>query len=117
MLKSLLIKQAFLLLITLSEVMRLCCFFLSMLHMLICDPKKLTEEECLYAMNSATHLDFLIYNKLNKVPILAIEVDGYDNHKDGTVQAGRDILKNSILGKYDIPLLDSRRTEAKRKKC
>ena len=73
--------------------------------MLIRDPKKLTEEECHYAMNSATHLDFLIYSKLDKTPILAIEVDGFDNHKDGTVQAERDILKNSILEKYSIPLL------------
>jgi len=75
------------------------------LNMLIRDPKKLTEEECHYAMNSATHLDFLIYSKLDKTPILAIEVDGFDNHKDGTVQAERDILKNSILEKYSIPLL------------
>lgn len=75
------------------------------LNMLIRDPKNLTEEECQYAMNCATHLDFLIYNKLDKTPILAIEVDGYDNHKDGTVQAQRDILKNRILIKYSIPLL------------
>lgn len=75
------------------------------LNMLIRDPNKLTDKECKYVMNSATHLDFLIYNKLNKLPILAIEVDGFDYHKTGTVQAERDILKNKILEKYNIPLL------------
>lgn len=75
------------------------------LNMLIHDPKKLSDDECKYAMNYATHLDFLIFNKLNKQPLLAIEVDGYQFHKDGTAQAARDKMKNNILKKYDIPLL------------
>lgn len=75
------------------------------LNMLIHDPRKLTDEECKYAMNSATHLDFLIFNTLDKFPILAIEVDGYKYHKEGTKQASRDLMKNEILDKYNIPLL------------
>jgi hypothetical protein len=75
------------------------------LNMLIRNPEKLTDEECKYAMNCATHLDFLIYNKLNKVAILAVEVDGYKYHKEGTRQAERDKMKDVILEKYSMPLL------------
>jgi superfamily I DNA and/or RNA helicase len=75
------------------------------LNMLIHDPKKLSEVECNYAMNCATHLDFLVFNKLDKLPVLAVEVDGYQFHKEGTIQANRDKMKNEILKKYSIPLL------------
>ncbi|WRK55048.1 hypothetical protein SD457_09625 [Coprobacillaceae bacterium CR2/5/TPMF4] len=44
-------------------------------------------------MNPATHIDFLIYNTVSKKPVLAIEVDGYDYHKENTVQASRDLMK------------------------
>lgn len=56
-------------------------------------------------MNSSTHLDFLIFNKISKKPLLAIEVDGYSFHKSGTRQAKRDRMKNSILDKYGIPYI------------
>lgn len=75
------------------------------LNMLIRDTQLLNEKECKYAMNSATHLDFLIYNKISKKPVLAIEVDGYHYHKPGTKQAERDIMKNHILDLYNIPYL------------
>ncbi len=72
---------------------------------LIRDFSKLNEQEQKYASNPLTHLDFLIYNKLGKSPILAIEVDGFTNHKDGTQQAERDKMKDEILEKYGLPLL------------
>ena len=75
------------------------------LNMLIKNPELLNEQECQYAMNSATHLDFLIYNRIGKKPVLAIEVDGYEYHKEDTVQASRDLLKNHIMELYEIPLL------------
>jgi len=75
------------------------------LHMLIRDPKLMSETEYQYAMNPATHLDFLLYNKISKMPVLAIEVDGFDYHKSGTEQYRRDELKNRILKLYGIPLL------------
>lgn len=65
----------------------------------------LTERETEYISDPRTHLDFLIYNKVTKKPFLAVEVDGYTFHKSGTEQAKRDILKNTILEKNDIPLL------------
>ncbi len=75
------------------------------LNMLIRDPSLLNDTECKYIMNSATHVDFLIYNKIRKTPVLAIEVDGYSFHKEDSVQAERDIMKNHILDLYGIPYL------------
>lgn len=75
------------------------------LNMLIKNPELLNEQECQYAMNPATHLDFLIYNRIGKKPVLAIEVDGYEYHKEDTAQASRDLLKNHIMELYEIPLL------------
>lgn len=75
------------------------------LRNVIRDFSKLTEEEQKYARHPNTHLDFLIYNKLGKNPILAIEVDGFEYHKAGTDQTERDKKKDSILVKYDLPLL------------
>ena len=74
-------------------------------NMLIRNPKLLNELECEYAMHPNTHIDFLLYNRISKQPVLAIEVDGWDNHKEGTLQAGRDVLKDHILELYGIPLL------------
>lgn len=75
------------------------------LNMLIKNLELLNEQECQYAMNPATHLDFMIYNRIGKKPVLAIEVDGYEYHKEDTVQASRDLLKNRIMELYEIPLL------------
>ena len=75
------------------------------LNMLIKNPELLNEQECRYALNPATHLDFLIYNRIGKKPVLAIEVDGYEYHKEDTVQDSRDLLKNHIMELYEIPLL------------
>ena len=75
------------------------------LNMLIKNPELLNEQECQYAMNPATHLDFLIYNRIGKKPVLAIEVDGYEYHKKDTVQISKDLLKNHIMELYEIPLL------------
>ena len=75
------------------------------LNMLIKDIELLNEREYQYAMNPATHLDFLIYNRIGKKPVLAIEVDGYEYHKEDMVQSSRDLLKNHIMELYEIPLL------------
>ncbi len=67
------------------------------LSMVIRDLSKLSEEEVRYALNPATHLDFMVFNKLSKQPIVAIETDGYVYHKAGTAQHERDLMKNHIL--------------------
>lgn len=75
------------------------------LRNLLSDFSKLNSEEERYSRHHSTHLDFLIYNKLGKNPVLAIEVDGYEYHKVESRQAERDVMKNEILNKYKIPLL------------
>lgn len=76
-----------------------------MMKMLLKDPALLNAQERRYAMNPATHIDFLIYNRISKKPVLAIEVDGYAFHKADTDQHLRDVMKNHILELYEIPLL------------
>lgn len=75
------------------------------LNDLINDKSLLNEDEKKYASHPNTHIDFYIFRKFGDEPILAIEVDGYNYHKKGTKQYERDLLKNSILEKYDIPLI------------
>lgn len=75
------------------------------MNMLIRNPALLNDQECRYAMNPATHIDFLLYNRISKKPVLAIEVDGYAYHKEDTKQASRDLMKDHILELYEIPLL------------
>ena len=58
-----------------------------------------------YASHHNTHIDFLIYNKISKIQFLAVEVDGYKYHKKDNKQKERDILNNTILSKYNIPLI------------
>lgn len=75
------------------------------LKMLIKDPIYLTEYEIKYAMNILTHNDFVIFNKIDKMPILAIEVDGHAYHANNPKQLMRDNMKDGILEKYSIPML------------
>ena len=65
----------------------------------------LTEDERRYALNDLTHVDFIVYNKTSKAPILAIEVDGYRYHRPGSRQAKRDRMKDAILEKSGVKLL------------
>ena len=82
------------------------------LKTIIKDIHKLDNNEIKYIMNQNTHVDFLIYSKLSKQPVLIVEVDGFYYHKEGTDQAERDKLKNSILSKYEIPLLRFKTNES-----
>lgn len=75
------------------------------LRNLISGFSKLSEKEQEYTQHYHTHLDFLIYNKFGKTPVLAIEVDGYEYHKKETLQHRRDQIKDGILKKYNIPML------------
>ena len=65
----------------------------------------MTVEEQRFVNTGLSHIDFLIFNKVTKMPILAIEVDGFYYHRDGTRQAERDALKDHILEVYGLPLL------------
>ncbi len=72
---------------------------------LLSDVSLLKDEEKRYALHPNTHIDFLLYNRVSKQPVLAIETDGYIHHKHGTTQFERDERKNSILAFYNIPFL------------
>ena len=73
------------------------------LRMLIRDFSLLDDVERRYAGNGLTHLDFLIYNKVGKQPVLAIETDGFSYHQEGSRQKERDEMKDRILALYGIP--------------
>ncbi|MCB2308604.1 DUF2726 domain-containing protein [Clostridium estertheticum] len=75
------------------------------LKMLIKDTSKLTEIEHKFVKNILTHTDFIIFNKLDKMPVLVVEVDGYAFHANNKVQLERDKMKDEILTKYNIPIL------------
>lgn len=75
------------------------------LRTLIKNTDLLNEQERCFAMRAGTHLDFLLYRKISKKPVLAIEVDGYDYHKENTEQSARDAMKDHILELYGIPHL------------
>lgn len=72
------------------------------LNDLLVDKSLLNEREKEYASHHNTHLDFYTFKKIGDKPVMAIEVDGYDNHKRGTKQYERNQLKNNILDKYNI---------------
>ena len=82
------------------------------LKMLIRNAEHLDEAECRYAMNVLTHTDFVIFNKLNKMPILVVEVDGYAFHASNRWQLKRDKMKDAILQKYGIPIIRMRTNES-----
>ena len=65
----------------------------------------MSDEERVYLSRTGTHVDFLVYRRLGKVPVLAIEVDGFNFHRKGTRQYDRDRLKDSIFRKNGLPLL------------
>ena len=72
---------------------------------LVKDYSTLTEEEAAYTRNPLTHVDFLLFRRMDKSPLLAVEVDGASFHAAGSVQAGRDEKKNRIFELCGIPLL------------
>ena len=61
-------------------------------------------------------MDFIIYSKISKKALLALEVDGYNYHKGGTRQSERDILKNQILDICEIPFLRLKTNGSEEKK-
>lgn len=80
------------------------------LRMLIKDTSLLSKAEYTYAMNSWTHTDFVIFNKMNKLPVLVIEVDGHQFHANNPTQLKRDKMKDRILNKYNIPVIRMKTT-------
>lgn len=72
--------------------------------MILSDLQKLNTRELSFATNHLTHVDFLIFSRLTHQPVLVIEVDGFAYH-NSEKQQERDLVKNTILEKYNIPIL------------
>ena len=81
-----------------------CAVHVSLVN-LVKDYSMLTEEETAYARNPLTHVDFLLFRRMDKSPLLAVEVDGVAFHAAGSTQADRDEKKNRIFEQCGIPLL------------
>jgi hypothetical protein len=94
------------------EFSKIDCVMHSSLSTLVKDYSLLTEQEARYASNPLTHIDFLLFNKMDKSPVMAIEVDGTKYHTEGSRQAERDAMKNSVLQKCGIPILRIRTNES-----
>ena len=74
------------------------------LRALIRDLSILNLREVQFVTNCLSHVDFLIFSRVTHRPILVIEVDGFAYHKIDK-QRERDLLKDEILHKYNIPIL------------
>ena len=72
------------------------------LNYLVKDQSSFEKREKDYLNHSFTHVDFVIFSKLNKEPLLVVEVDGYKYHKKGAAQFERDRIKDNILTKAGI---------------
>lgn len=75
------------------------------LSSIVRDFSLLNLDERVYAQNPWTHVDFLIFNKLDKEAVLVVEVDGFEYHVNNTEQKNRDILKDKILNQINLPIL------------
>jgi hypothetical protein len=74
------------------------------LRNLLPDLSTLTAQQKAYVRNRAT-MDFVIYNRITNVPVLAVEVDGFAFHEADPLQRVRDGLKDAICLVHGIPLL------------
>ena len=94
------------------EFSKIDCVMHSSLSTLVKDYSILTGQEARYASNPLTHIDFLLFNKMDKSPVMVIEVDGTKYHAEGSRQAERDKMKNRILEQCGIPILRIRTNES-----
>ncbi len=74
------------------------------LRKLLFKTEGLDEQEILYAQRSWTHVDFVLSDKTTKLPVLAIEVDGYGPHSEQK-RKQHDTWKSHILLVNGIELL------------
>lgn len=86
----------------LSHIKALCHY---PMRYLINDTQGLSVREKSYALHPATHIDFLIINRVTKEPLLAIETDGYSYHNEKNEQFQRDRIKDKILELCGMQLL------------
>lgn len=76
------------------------------------DTSKYSKEETNYLTHPWTHLDFVVFNRFDKIPILAIEVDGIAYHEQNKKQLNHDSIKNKCLMDCKLPLLRVKTNES-----
>ena len=91
--------------LTMPEFHSFKCVLHVPLNSIVKDFNLLNSEEKKFAKNPWTHVDFLIFNKLDKEAVLVVEVDGYAYHRNKEKQRGRDALKDKILQQINLPVL------------
>lgn len=72
-----------------------------LLKNLLNDDSQLKEDEKTYVNNRAS-VDFVIYNKMDKSPVLVVEVDGFAFHENNPKQLLKDNMKDLILAQQGI---------------
>ncbi|MDE6885595.1 MAG: DUF2726 domain-containing protein [Helicobacteraceae bacterium] len=80
------------------------------LYRILSETSLLNESEIAF-VNSSSHIDIVIFNKMDKSLVLCIEIDGFAFHIKQR-QKERDRLKDSICKKYEIPLLRLNTTQS-----
>ena len=63
------------------------------------------KDEYEYLSHPWTHFDFVIFNKFDKKPVLAIEVDGVSYHEQNKKQAYHDTIKDKCVKDVSLPFL------------
>lgn len=75
------------------------------LNRLFQDLSKMSEEERRYINAGLPQLDFLIFNRVTRLPLLAVTVEHDQCHTENLEKTERDSFINHILKAYGIPLL------------
>jgi very-short-patch-repair endonuclease len=81
----------------------------------LCDLSSLQGRKLQYAKHAWTKVDFVIYQKTSKRPMLVVEVDGHAYHAHNDKQRERDGLKNDILAQAGLALIRLKTTESNEK--
>ncbi len=75
------------------------------MRMIVKKVAMLDDRERFFVEHPWSHVDFLLFNKMDKEPVLVVEVDGYQFHQQNPKQLERDRLKDGILKQIELPIL------------
>ena len=82
------------------------------LHEIIKTYEGFSAADLTYLQHNWTHVDFLIYNRITKENLMAVEVDGVQYHEQSEKQAARDAIKNKAFERNAIRLLRIKTNES-----
>lgn len=79
------------------------------------DVSNLTKTQRIFVEHPWTHLDFVVFSRIDKAPVLAIEVDGFEFHENNKQQQKRDEIKNQVLQSIGLRILRLKTNECDEK--